>query len=274
MKKAQVPHVSQIDPSEQEKLIESEKMAAMGGLVAGVSHEINTPLGVNIGNCSLLIELLAEVRRDFDDGKLDANQFDEFLNTAQDLTSSMLKNMQRASKLLSSFKRVAVKNTDEASKLETVDLAELVAEFVQTYHATSNNSIITFNTRIPPNVNVATYPTVILQILAALTSNVIIHAFAPGQKQCEITISVAPAGDGYQLSFTDNGKGVAEDELKKLFEPFYTTKRGAGNAGLGLSIVYNMVKAVLHSDINYESAPGEGFSVSFKLHNIMEESTE
>lgn len=272
MKRTPIPPAAELAPTDHERLIESEKMAAMGGLVAGVSHEINTPLGVNIGNCSLLIELLAEVRKDFDEGKLDANQLNEFLTTAQDLTSSMIKNMHRASKLLSNFKRVAVQNTDEASKLETVDVAELVSEFVQTYHATSNNSIISFNIRIPPNVRVSTYPNVILQILAALTSNVIIHAIAPEQKQCEITISVAPAGDGYQLSFTDNGKGVAEIELKKLFEPFYTTKRGAGNAGLGLSIVYNMVKAVLHSDINYESAPGEGFSVSFKLHNIMEES--
>ena len=91
--------------TDQEKQFESEKMDAVGGLVAGVSHEINTPLGVNIANCTLLMELLDELKQDFDNGELDTDKFAEFLETSKDITSSMLKNMQRASKLLRSRHR-------------------------------------------------------------------------------------------------------------------------------------------------------------------------
>ena len=257
--------------TDQEKQFESEKMDAVGGLVAGVSHEINTPLGVNIANCTLLMELLDELKQDFDNGELDTDKFAEFLETSQDITSSMLKNMQRASKLLTSFKKVAVKKSEEASQLEQVNVSELVTEFIASYEHHSQNKTITFIPRFPPKIIVTTYPAVLIQILTALTSNVMIHASGPCHEHCKITITIAPAGDGYQFTFADDGVGITEEELKKVFEPFYTTKRGAGNAGLGLSVVYNLVKVTLASDIYNESKPEGGFVVSFKLHNLMAE---
>lgn len=242
---------------------------AVNGLVAGVSHEINTPLGVNIGNCTLLIEVLNEVSGKYDRGELDAESFSEFLDTAKDLSASMLKNMRRASKLLSTFKQVAVKNTDEASLLEQVDIAELVNDFVAAYGQHSTESQLAFTIQVPPGAVVTTYPAVITQILTALTSNTLIHGFGIGQRQqCEITISLAPAGDGYQLNFADNGVGVSEDLLPKVFDPFFTTRRGAGNAGLGLSIVHNLVKEMLKSEVYYESQPDSGFKIAFKIHNL------
>lgn len=162
--------------TDQEKQFESEKMDAVGGLVAGVSHEINTPLGVNIANCTLLMELLDELKQDFDNGELDTDKFAEFLETSQDITSSMLKNMQRASKLLTSFKKVAVKKSEEASQLEQVNVSELVTEFIASYEHHSQNKTITFIPRFPPKIIVTTYPAVLIQILTALTSNVMIHA--------------------------------------------------------------------------------------------------
>ena len=257
--------------SDQEKQFEAEKMEAVGGLVAGVSHEINTPLGVNIANCTLLMELLAELKQDFDSGELDAAKFADFLTTSQDITSSMLKNMQRASKLLTSFKKVAVKKSEEVSQLEKTNVSELVTEFIASYEHHSQDKSLTFIPRFPPEVIVTTYPAVLIQILTALTSNVMIHAAGPEHEHCTITITIAPAGDGYQFTFADDGVGIGEDELKKVFEPFYTTKRGNGNAGLGLSVVYNLVKVTLASDVYNESQPGGGFVISFKLHNLMEE---
>ena len=267
--KKQIPTTPEI--SDQEKQFEAEKMDAVGGLVAGVSHEINTPLGGNIANCTLLMELLAELKEDFDGGELDAEKFADFLTTSQDITSSMLKNMQRASKLLTSFKKVAVKKSEEASLLEKTNVSELVTEFIASYEHHSQDKSLTFIPRFPPNIIVSTYPAVITQILTALTSNVMIHAAGPNHEHCTITITIAPAGDGYQFTFSDDGVGISEEQLKKVFEPFYTTKRGNGNAGLGLSVVYNLIKVTLASNVYNESKPEEGFTISFKLHNLMEE---
>ncbi|BFM06461.1 sensor histidine kinase [Halioxenophilus aromaticivorans] len=260
-------------PQAASKQHESEKMDAVGGLVAGVSHEINTPLGVNIANCSLLLEVLDDLGKDFKNGDLDAEAFEDFLITAQDLCNSMLKNMRRASQLISNFKRVAVKDTDESSQLEQVDVIELIQGFVSSFEGTGVDEprSVQVQLQLPPRLIVSTYPAVLLQILTALMSNVLIHAKDPAKDICTVTISLAPAGDGYQLTFSDDGVGVPEADLKKVFEPFFTTKRGAGNPGLGLSIVYNTVKVMLRSDIHYESKPGAGFSVSFKLHNLMAE---
>lgn len=259
------PFTKQPQPALQEAISNE----AVSGLVAGVSHEINTPLGVNIGNCTLLIELLEEVSKKYNTGALDAESFGEFLDTAKDLSASMLKKMRRASKLLSTFKQVAVKNTDEANMLEQVDIAECVNEFVAAHGMHNESSQITFAVQIPPGAVVTTYPAVITQILTALTSNTLIHGLGVGKRQqCCITLSLAPAGDGYQFNFADDGVGVSEELLPKVFDPFFTTRRGAGNAGLGLSIVHNLVREVLNSEVYYESQPENGFKVSFKIHNL------
>ncbi|MBR9794187.1 MAG: HAMP domain-containing histidine kinase [Gammaproteobacteria bacterium] len=205
-------------------LQEAVSNEAVSGLVAGVSHEINTPLGVNIGNCTLLIELLDEISKKYNSGALDAEFFCEFLDTARDLSASMLKNMRKASKLLSTFKQVAVKNTDEANMLEQVDIAECANEFVAAHAMHNKSSQITFAVKIPPGAVVSTYPAVITQILTALTSNTFIHGL---------------------------GVGISEELLPKVFDPFFTTRRGAGNAGLGLSIVHNLVREVLKSEVYY-----------------------
>lgn len=247
-----------------------EKMDVVGGLVAGVSHEINTPLGVNIANCTLLMELLSELENDFQQGKLDAEKFHEFLNTSQEITSSMLKNMNRAAKLLSSFKRVAVKHTDEASQLEKVNLASLMQDFIDSHSKNSGNKSLAFEVVIPPTIEIFTYPSVLIQILTALTANTLVHGFSENKTTCTITLQAVPAGDGYEFTFSDDGSGIEEAELSKVFEPFYTTKRGAGNPGLGLSMVYNLVNMMLASQVYFESSPNNGFSVSFKLYNLSE----
>ena len=252
----------------QEKIIESEKINAMGGLVAGISHEVNTPLGISITSSSHMKELLAELDMDFKNGVLDSDKFEDFLSTAKDITDLSIKNMQRASKLVASFKRVAVLNSDDASQLEEVDVTTLINDYVAAYRINSDNSKIQFETQLPSSARIKTYPTVITQILSYLTSNTLIHAMKPGQQQCEITITLTPSGDAYEFMFCDNGIGVNEQDLKKVFEPFFTTKRGAGNAGLGLSVVYNLVKSKLESDVHYDSVPDEGFCISFLLHDL------
>ncbi|PRO72634.1 hypothetical protein C6Y40_15780 [Alteromonas alba] len=221
----------------QPALQEAVSNETVSGLVASVSHEINTPLGVNIGNCTLLIELLEEVSKKYNSGALDAESFAEFLDTAKDLSASMLKNMRRASKLLSISEQVAVKNTDEANMLAHVDIAECVNDFVEAHGMHNKSSQITFAVQIPPGAVVTTYPAVITQILTALTSNTIIHGL---------------------------GVGVSEGLLSKVLERIFTTRRGAGNAGLGLSVVRNLNSEVLKSEVYYESQPEIGLKCLLK----------
>lgn len=252
----------------QEKIIEAEKINAMGGLVAGISHEVNTPLGISITSTSHMRELLAELEADFKKGVLDSQKFEDFLVSAKDIIDLSINNMQRASKLVSSFKRVAVLNSDDASQTEEVDVVSVITEYVANYRVNSDTSKILFTLQLPSSAIVKTYPTVITQILSYLTSNTLIHAIKPDQEQCEITLTLTPSGNDYEFMFCDNGIGINERDLKKVFEPFFTTKRGAGNAGLGLSVVYNLVKSKLDSDVHYDSVPGEGFCISFILHDI------
>lgn len=255
----------------QEKIIESEKISAMGGLVAGISHEVNTPVGISITSASHQRDLLDELKQDFENGVLDSEKFEDFLSASYDMVDMTLKNMQRASKLVASFKRVAVINADEAADIEHINLNTLIDDFIADYALHNSAQIIQFSTRFPETSWVNTYPAVITQILSHLTSNTLLHAFKPGQRQCDVLIAIRAYKDGYAVRFSDNGVGVPQHELRKITEPFFTTKRGAGNAGLGLPVVYNLVRSKLKSDFNHGSVEGQGLWVSFTVQNLEKE---
>ncbi|WP_137167926.1 sensor histidine kinase [Salinimonas lutimaris] len=252
----------------QEKIIESEKINAMGGLVAGISHEVNTPLGISITSASHQRDLLDELKQDFDNGVLDSDKFEDFMESSYDMVDMTLKNMQRASKLVASFKRVAVINADDATDIERVDLTNLINEFISNYRDHSDGHTINFIARLPDKAKVSTYPAVITQVLSHLTSNTLLHGFKPEQKQVEVQIALREYKDGFALRFSDNGTGVPPDDLRKIFEPFFTTKRGSGNAGLGLCVVYNLIKSKLKGDLNHGSNPDQGLWISFTVSNL------
>ena len=255
----------------QEKIIESEKIKAMGGLVAGISHEVNTPLGISITSASHQRELLDELKQDFESGVLDSEKFEDFMATSYEIMDMTLNNMQRASKLVASFKRVAVINADDGSGIERIDLSALIEDFINDYNVHNPSHIIQFSTRLSTKSWVYTFPAVITQILSHLTTNTLLHAFKPNQNQCEVHIAIRPYKDGFAVRFSDNGIGVPQTELRKITEPFFTTKRGSGNAGLGLSVVYNLVKSKLRSDFNYGCIEGQGLWVSFTVQNLEKE---
>ena len=252
----------------QEKIIESEKINAMGGLVAGISHEVNTPLGISITSASHMRDLLNELKQDFENGVLDSDKFEDFMESSYDMVDMTLKNMQRASKLVASFKRVAVINADDATDIECVDLTHLINDFISNYRDHSDGHTVNFITRLPDQAMVSTYPAVITQVLSHLTSNTLLHGFKPEQKQVEVQIALREYKEGYALRFSDNGIGVPQDDLRKIFEPFFTTKRGSGNAGLGLCVVYNLIKSKLKGDLNHGSNPEQGLWISFTVSNL------
>ena len=255
----------------QEKLIETEKIKAMGGLVAGISHEVNTPLGISITSASHQKELLDELKQDFEQGILDSEKFEDFMASSYDMADMTLTNLQRASKLVASFKRVAVINADEGTGIEQVDICRLIEDFIKDYNAHNPNHVLRFNTRFPATAWVYTYPAVITQIPSHLTTNTLLHAFKPEQTECEVHLAIRSYKNGFAVRYSDNGVGVPLTELRKINEPFFTTKRGAGNAGLGLSVVYNMVKSKLHGDFNHGCAEGQGLWISFTIQNLEKE---
>lgn len=253
----------------QKRLIESEKLSAMGGVVAGVAHEVNTPLGIGITSMTHLQDSMNELRKDFSQGRLDAERFTEFMDAGDEMVSLSLNNLYKASSLVAKFKKVDVISTDSDMATEPVSIAELVEDFIVGFYNDYPGSSIKIVSDVDENAIVNTYPGVLVDIFNYLGSNVVTHAFKPGQKDCQITITY-PYRQGNKktnlLLFKDNGTGVEKNLLKRIFDPFFTTCRGAGNAGLGLSVVYNLVKGKLNSDLTIYV--DEGLALTFELHDL------
>lgn len=253
----------------QKRLIESEKLSAMGGVVAGVAHEVNTPLGIGITSMTHLQDSMSELRKDFSQGRLDAERFTEFMDAGDEMVSLSLNNLYKASSLVAKFKKVDVISTDSDMAIEAVSIAELVQDFIVGFYNDNPGSSIKIVSDVDENAIVNTYPGVLADIFNYLGSNAVTHAFKPGQTDCQITITY-PYRQGNKKSklllFKDNGAGVEKSMLKRIVDPFFTTCRGAGNAGLGLSVVYNLVKGKLNSDLNIYV--DEGLALTFELHDL------
>ena len=252
----------------QEKTVEAEKIGAMGGLVAGIAHEVNTPLGISITSCSHVNDLIRDLKEDFDKGELDEERFEEFITSGREVLGMALGNLKRASKLISSFKKIDVINADDSATPEMVDVADLVENFAEHYRQNAMSTKVTVNVEVGKRSEICTYPTVINQVLDALASNSEVHGFANKEKDCVITIRVTTFGKSVMLKFADNGEGVAKQDMGKIFDPFFTTRRGAGNAGLGLSVVYNLVKGKLQGELNHGEEPAGGLWVSLRIKDL------
>ena len=253
----------------QQRLVENEKLSAMGGIVAGVAHEVNTPLGIGITSMSHLQEMMGDLRKDYEKGCLDVVRFKEFMETGDEMVSLSLNNMHKASALVARFKKVDVISSDTNMTLEPVVVADLVDSFVVRFYNEYPGSLVKIKANIDKSAMVYTYPDVIMDILNYLASNAVNHAFKPDQKHCEISITFPyTQGDNQSdvLLFKDNGSGVEKALVKRLVDPFFTTCRGAGNAGLGLSVVYNLIKGKLNSDLNIYV--DEGLALTFELKNL------
>ncbi|GGF63153.1 hypothetical protein GCM10011338_14500 [Alteromonas lipolytica] len=250
----------------QEKIIEAEKLSAMGLVVAGVAHEVNTPLGISITSLSHLEEMVDELRKDFEQGKLDSDSFADFLSSITELAELSLNNIRKASDLVSKFKKIDVLNNGFTQELEPVNIAGVLEAFVERFYCEHPDSIVKFNINVDASLTVVTYPAAILEIFSYLASNAVAHAFDYEQQHCEIAIDYPLPGTAHRFQFKDNGTQFDKSLLHRVLDPFFTTKRGAGYAGLGLSVVYNLVTNKLHSDIQIEH--DEGFCVAFDLKDL------
>lgn len=247
----------------QSQLIETEKMAALGRLVSGVAHEINTPIGVSVTASSTLSSDIKRIRDELDNGQLKKSSFEEFLGHVEEGSSIIERNLYRASGLIRNFKQVAVDQSVE--EIRKLDLSEYLNEILSSLQPKWKHSKVEVITDFSDGIEITTYPGALAQILTNLISNSLKHGFDGGKFSGEITIKARHNDDSVILDYIDSGKGMSEEILQQIFDPFFTTKRGSGGTGLGMHIVYNLVTQKMKGTINCTSQLGEGCHIIIHL---------
>ncbi|AIS56818.1 ATP-binding protein [Vibrio coralliilyticus] len=244
----------------QDKLVESEKLAALGGLVAGVAHEVNTPLGIAVTATSVIRDVTSELNAAFAAQTLTSTQFETLMKRMSDSSQMLEHNLSRAAKLVKDFKQTAVDQVSEArSQFNVVQVLEAL---LASLHPETRKIPVEPRLAGDRTILMNSLPGVLTQIISNLVMNSINHAF-DNQPQAEINISFYQVDESIIVEYRDNGSGVDASLHQKIFEPFYTSKRGLGGSGLGLNLVFNLVKQKLQGELEFNSQPGEG--VYFKL---------
>jgi len=240
----------------QEHLVEAEKMASLGGLVAGVAHEINTPVGTALTASSHLSDRTADLMNLFESGTLKRTDLASYLQTATETTGLLLSNLRRAAKLVESFKQVATDRTNEEAR--RFDIGAYVEEVLVSLGPRIRQSTHQVVLRCAPGIEIESYPGPLAQVLTNLVMNSIIHAYEPGQTGV-LTISTELEPDGMvRIAYKDDGRGIPPEHQENVFDPFFTTKRGAGGTGLGLHVVFQIVTKTLGGRIKLVSEAGRG----------------
>jgi len=239
----------------QRQLVDSEKLASLGGMVAGIAHEINTPLGISVTAASHLHEEARRLARLIAEGALTRSALQRFENAARESSEIVLRNLQRADRLVKSFKQVAVDQSSEERRV--VDLGKSLGEIITTLGPSLKSAGCHIELHCPQLIIVETAPGALYQIVTNLVMNSLTHGFVAGTAG-NIRVDVRRDEHAVCIDYRDNGSGMDEAVRKRIFEPFFTTRRGQGGSGLGMHIVYNLVTQTLQGSIECVSAPGEG----------------
>jgi PAS domain S-box-containing protein len=226
----------------QSQLVQAEKMASLGGLVAGISHEINTPIGIGVTSATALQEEFVTLKRDFDGGTMKRSTLEHFISHGLNGCDILVRNLMRAADLIRSFKQVAVDQSSDDWR--EVNLHDYVDEIILSLKPKWKGRRILVTNGCDSGLTVYTHPGALYQILSNLLINSLLHAYGESDSG-EIRISAESVGDEIQLDFEDDGKGIPAEIQDRIFDPFFTTRRGAGGSGLGLHIVFNLVASTL-----------------------------
>lgn len=238
-----------------DELIRSEKLAALGRLVAGVAHELNTPLGNGRMAITTLLDRLPRFEKALAEG-LRRSDLDSFLETVRTGTRIVEANLRRASDLIGSFKQVAADRT--ASRRRRFQVSEIVDEVLITLSPSFKDRPVEVRVEVPDGLWLDSYPGELGQILTNLMENALKHGL-PGERRGTISIAATPEGhDHVVLTLADDGVGMTEAIARQAFDPFYTTTAGRGGTGLGLFITHSAITNVLGGSIRIETGPGEG----------------
>ena len=241
--------------STMKELVRTEKMAALGQLVAGVAHEVNTPLGVSLTASSIVNEESHKLRIRLAEGAIRKQELESYLNKLTQASQLLNTNLQRAAHLVMNFKQVSVDRTSDNQRL--FNLAEYLHELLESLRLMWRSRQIDIDIDCPDNIELDSFPGTLGQIITNFCQNALMHAFKdrPGGKisiRCELKDSQVA------IRFADDGNGISKDNLERIFDPFFTTNRQQGGTGLGLHIVYNLVTQKLRGSISVSSEVGKG----------------
>ncbi len=251
----------------QSYLIQSEKMSALGNLVAGITHEINTPIGIGITAASHLMEITQEIISCTKSEDADKENIISYLEDMVQASNIILKNLDRAGKLVRSFKQVSADQASEPKR--QFNVKEYLDEILISLSPKLNKTKLTITVHCDALLVIDGYPGAFAQIISNLIINSLIHAYNTEDKG-NICISISKVMDMAEIVYSDDGKGILSSDISKIFDPFFTTNRGAGGTGIGLSLVYNIVTQTFGGTIHCDSHINKGttFVIRLKLGGI------
>jgi len=239
----------------QATLVRAEKMAALGSLVSGVAHEINTPIGIGVTGTTHLEDITRHFRQLFTTNAMKKSDLSHFLDECEETSHIIHSNLQRASELIHSFKQVAVDQSSEERR--RFNIKSYLEEVLLSLYPAFKKTLYTVTLECPEDLDMDSYPGAFSQILTNLVMNSLIHGFedSPAGK---ITLEIKQVESNLHWTYKDDGKGMSTEYIKKVFDPFFTTKRGSGGSGLGMNVVYNLVCERLGGTIECNSNLGHG----------------
>ncbi len=243
------------------QILDMEKFAFLGSLVAGVAHEVNTPLGVSITASSHARGLIGDIGRKYAEGSLDEEEFSRSLEGLAESLGIVSINLERAAEFIRSFKQMAVDQT--VDDVRSIGVKEYIEEIILSLRPRLGKSGVKVELSLPEDLRLTCAPGALYQVFTNLIVNSLVHAFDDGQAG---TISISGRGgpEAIELGYRDDGKGIAPDIVEKVFEPFFTTKRGKGGTGLGLSIVRTTI-AKLGGRVSCSSELGKGVEFAITI---------
>lgn len=240
----------------QSQLIRSEKLASLGALVAGVAHELNTPLGNSYTISTTLQEVGREFMMAFEKGELKRSSLKRYAEQIQEASELISRNLYRASEMITHFKQVTADQT--SAQRRKFELHECVEEIVSTLQPQFKRTTHKIQVNIPSELLFDSYPGPLGQVITNIVLNALFHAFDQRENGIIDIEAVPLASDRVRLSISDNGCGIPPENMPRIFDPFFTTRLGSGGSGLGLHIVYSIVTRVLGGNIDVVSNEGKG----------------
>lgn len=252
----------------QDELVQSEKMASLGGLVSGIAHEVNTPIGIGVTAASHLQDMVEQLEAAFLKETLTKSDIEQFFTDAKESTQIILGNLDRAASLVRGFKQVAVDQASEERR--RINCAEYVDEIIISLTPTLKKTALSINLDIPDDLEMTTCPGSLAQILTNLILNSITHGYDAGEAG-QVTVTFELDGEVVHILYADDGCGMDETTVNRIFDPFFTTRRGKGGSGLGMNIVFNLVTRSLRGRIKCLSKPGQGAQFILSLPVDLEE---
>jgi len=266
----QIKQEYQLRQKQEKFLLEEQQVASLGRMVSGVAHEINTPIGNAVTGISYIKHSIGEIEDEFKNKKLTESTMARFIGDAQDITKSLELSLKNAANLIKSFKSVAVEQTHE--HLQTFILKEYLENTLRSMHNQLKKSNLEVNINCDNLMQIKSYPGYYSQIITNLVNNSLMHGFENGETG-NIDIRIIKAHERLKITYKDTGKGITSENLKRIFDPFFSSKRGKGGTGQGLYIIARIIQTKLNGSIECFSEQNKGVCFEIDLQADFEDFT-